>query len=462
MPNTLTLSTTTLDTELQEANKDTPAGPSNNIRFGQSSGNDRIAILEFNLTALPASSTVTSASITWNVNATSATSSTESCYIRRVTTTGIIEGTDINTGATWNHKSKADSTPWANGGAFSSSDYTADGQVSFNLSETTELVTISGLNRIIQDAFLAGTTLTLAIMPDLATNANSIDSKEKVGGVIPSISITYEELISAEFPQTRQTRFFDNFQYLGYRTDIDYDTAGKSLATDWTDSPSDSFTTHSERYLQALAAGEVVYVGTEVETTSGNYATIVTTLGNSGTIFEIRSRRSDANNYVALEVDYDNNRIRLKQNIAGSMINQLWVSHTLNDGSAYTFDLWTFETTAYAFANKGLVTSAAISSTTSPGFSININTFSDDTWFESVTIVDLVSPTSPQLDSDDLLVTFREDIKEIIETVDRGNYEQFKYVYQLYRQQKDTGRRHQNWNDLGYPIREPTTEEWLS
>lgn len=99
------------------------------------------------------------------------------------------------------------------------------------------------------------------------------------------------------------------------------------------------------------------------------------------------------------------------------------------------------------------------------GFSLYVTAFDDDLFFEDCRIYELIDqpmpPHSLAGDGSNLFVRFRNLMTTEIENVQNENWEAFKAAHKLYIMDRHTGYRNSDWWWLGYPIHEPSTEEWL-
>ncbi len=271
-----------------------------------------------------------------------------------------------------------------------------------------------------------------------------------------------------EYPsQSAQSIFLDNFRYEG-GDDL---PGSETLPDHWTENPSASFTTASGLLLEALLAGELVYSGTALDelrlvaASEANYAICATFLGREDLKVEIRGRRLDANNFIGLYIDLEANTVSIRRMLAG-VPTTLAATHTFKvDGTdIYEASLWMNGDYLYGFINgKEVVQTDATNFQTSHGFSINIPELNegDGATFNEVKVFELSDFSSPSLNPVNLQVLFRVMMKEEIEEPSVRSWQSYQRARLLWERHRNFGRSDGAWEALGYPIKEPTTEQWF-
>lgn len=317
----------------------------------------------------------------------------------------------------------------------------------------------------IQNAINNGdTTLSLFVVIETKTTTSAIffNTETEVNQIL--VTCTYYTT-----PYQNRLIFRENFYYKGYSSDVTYATGQEPLPSVWEAYPANSFSVGHERDLQVLQPGELIYEGSalDIYQNDENYSVSFDFFGTEGLIFEIRSRRiegSDGTDYVALETDFANNRFRFKEVIASTVTEYDWIAHEFTVGQYYRAGLWLFEDAAIATYNGGILGSQALSSiTTHKGFSLYVSAYNEDTFFEDCRVHELIPQPDPSLESDDsdLYVRFRKEIIAQIENVQKENWEAFKAAHKLYMADRCNRYTNPEWWWLGYPVSEPSTEEWL-
>jgi len=277
------------------------------------------------------------------------------------------------------------------------------------------------------------------------------------------------ELSPSDIPYMNRRIFYDKFKYSGYSKDVTYKTGNEPLPSKWEDYPANSFTIANEQSLQVLQPGELIFEGDDLDVFQDdeNYGVDFDLTSAAGLVFEIRSRRiegTDGTDYIALETDFSNNRFRFKEVIASVETNYDWISHEFTLDAYYKVALWLFEDTAIAIYNGAILGSQSlISITTNKGFSLYVDSFIGDVFFYVSRVFELIAKPAASLEADasNLYVRFRKEMTAEVEDVDSGNWTAFKEAHKLFTLSKDVRYTNYTWWNLGYPVQEPYTEEWL-
>lgn len=260
--------------------------------------------------------------------------------------------------------------------------------------------------------------------------------------------------------------FTDYFEYSSY---LDL-PATATLPSWWTVSVGD-FTTVSHQWLEVLEPGEMVYSGESLldlsvlQTGNANFAFIITFMTVRDLKLELRLRRSDAQNFIALEVDYENQTLKLKKTVAGvetvlDVQDFVWDSDT----SAYGIELWVYNDRIEGRVNHmPFVSAYSDFNQTIPGFSLYVPEFwsTDKPRFYKLWIYDVDAYPEPTLeDSNDIMVLARKEYKAACEYPCEYTWDTFKTARSIHERARDYGRSDLEWSNLGYPIREPDYELW--
>ncbi len=264
--------------------------------------------------------------------------------------------------------------------------------------------------------------------------------------------------------------FIDQFRYVGTH----HLPGSESLPDTWT-IVSGNWTTSGEQILEVLEEGELLYDGIKLKDLSyfisdnSNFRLVVRIYGKEDLKFELRGRRVDANNYISLFVDFENDQISLRKSNSGTVTTLKTKSYDLQyDGRRpYNFELWMFDNTITACVNMNdIMTVTEPDHRTADGFSLSVPAINEDhpITFNAIGAFDLTAFNDPQFEDDpsNLQVMFRKLIKTEIETPSTRDYASFTNAHKLYEKYKDRGGRiNQEWAAFGYPIRKPPTDDFL-
>lgn len=235
---------------------------------------------------------------------------------------------------------------------------------------------------------------------------------------------------------------------------------------------SGNWTTNSQWWLESIEPGELLYIGTGFHelthqelTDPANFAITITFKAIEDLKFEIRTRRSDDSNFISLEIDFENNKLKIKKTEAGTETilddqNFKWDENR----NAYGIELWTYYDRIEGYVNR-MPFAAAISdfNQTKDGFSICVPEMWNDQTnkFYNLWIQNVDAYPEPQLEfSDDLMVLKRKELKQTIENPISYDWETFTQARKIWEKGKDYGKNDEEWASLGYPIREPFFELW--
>ncbi len=241
---------------------------------------------------------------------------------------------------------------------------------------------------------------------------------------------------------------------------------------DNTDGVIDKFYLHP---LKVQTNGELIYIGTSLhdlaakeDDEDADYAIKLRVMGTEDLQLDIRARRQDANNFIALKVNFTTDIIELVETVAGVETSLSQASHDFKfDGIVkYDFELWMIGRFLYGMVNGFNVIRASTKSfRTEPGLSVSFPTFNADDppilYTISVTETEnFPDPTDLPSDPGGLLLTFRQSIKQQIENPVERTWETYVKAVKFY-EQRHVGMPDSDWEELGYPIRKPSAEEWF-
>ena len=226
--------------------------------------------------------------------------------------------------------------------------------------------------------------------------------------------------------------------------------------------------------IRIQKAGEIIYTGTTFHEILGqttadqaNFVVKVQILGTRNLRFDLKTRRQDANNFIALRVDFPASTLKLVKVQSGTETTLAQSSRTFEylGIHVYTFEIWGFGRFLYGFINNYNAFRASEKlARTEPGLSLNFPTIdtADMPAIFNVGATETFAQTTPPLltDTSDLYLQFRLDIKEEIENPTTLTWATFQRALKLY-EQRNVGLPDRDWEALGYPIRKPTSEEWF-
>ena len=241
---------------------------------------------------------------------------------------------------------------------------------------------------------------------------------------------------------------------------------------DNTDGVIDKFYLHP---LEVQAVGELIYIGTSLhelaakdDTEDADYSIKLRVTGTDDLKLDIRARRQDVNNFIALKIDFITNTIKLVETIAGVETSLDSASHEFewNGRIRYDFELMMIGTSLHGIVNGfNIVNATTTSFRTEPGISVSFPTFNADDppvmyTISAVEAVAFPDPTSLPIDPGNILITWRQSIKEEIENPTARTWNTYRKAVKLYAQ-RSVGMSESAWEELGYPIKEPSAEEWF-
>lgn len=219
--------------------------------------------------------------------------------------------------------------------------------------------------------------------------------------------------------------------------------------------------------------GELVYSGISLHESSGqtgdaNYSITVTLLGTKNLQFEFRVRRIDDNNFISMQIDFVENTVSLTKTINGVVhfLNKVTYPFNWHGVFRYNFEISMLSNFVYGLINGFNVVRAAIDNfRTEPGFSLYFSTIesSDKPQIYNISAVETVAHNSPSLPNNpnNLYLQYRLAIKEAIENPSERTWETYHNAVKMY-ENKNVGVSNEEWEFLGYPIKEPNSEEWFT
>lgn len=198
-----------------------------------------------------------------------------------------------------------------------------------------------------------------------------------------------------------------------------------------------------------------------------DYAFQIRVLGTRNLRIDLRIRRQDENNFIALRVDFPTNTLKIVETIGGieTTLDELTRSFEFQGVHVYTFELWALGKFLYGFINNYNALRASTKNfRTEPGFSLNFPTVdsADFPAIASIAAGETFPQNAPSLPNDpsNLYLEFRLQIKEEIENPTTLTWATYQRALKLY-EQRNVGAPDTTWESLGYPIRKPAAEEWF-
>lgn len=228
--------------------------------------------------------------------------------------------------------------------------------------------------------------------------------------------------------------------------------------------------------LKIQAAGELVYAGLSLDELTGkgtdefaDYAIKFRVMGTDDLQLDLRTHRQDENNFIALKVDFITDTIDLVETVGGMETTLDQASHNFKflGRTKYDFELWRLNRFLYGFVNGfNIVTGSTTSFRTEPGLSILFPTFnSNDPPMIYTIVANEVEafPDTVSLENDPggLLLEHRLSIKQQIENPSERTWETYVKAVKFYERRRDVGMPNEVWEQLGYPIKKPSSEEWF-
>jgi hypothetical protein len=237
------------------------------------------------------------------------------------------------------------------------------------------------------------------------------------------------------------------------------------------------FTMEGLYSLECLEDGEFLYNGTPInilrsalpkDSTNCNVAIRLSFWSGGSAKVEIRARRVDDDNYIAMEMDFGIDLITIKYKLAGVETVISEINYPFSDEYAdfYLVAFGMHEDSIFVMINDYQVHSTFCSYFLSyDGLSINVSGADPYVLTELyyLSIHEVYAHPEPQMEDhlDDLYVMFRKLMKEQVENPPVRDYKSFVDAKTLYQTYKNLGYTDSQWQLLGYPIKEPGTEEWF-
>lgn len=263
--------------------------------------------------------------------------------------------------------------------------------------------------------------------------------------------------------------------------DITLSTSPTEEQTIW-DNTDGVVSDFSRQPLEIQAAGELIYDGTTLHDLTGkgddedaDYAVKLLFMGTEDLQVDFRVRRQDENNFIALKIDFVANTIELVETIAGVETSLDQASHNFKfEGrTRYNFGIMMIGTSLHGVVNGFEIVQASTSSfRAEPGLSISFSTFnaSDPPAMYTISATETeafpdpspvyFSGTATVPDTCDILLAFRQSIKQQIENPTVRDWDSYVKAVKFY-EQRHVGYTDSVWEELGYPIQKPSAEEWF-
>lgn len=231
--------------------------------------------------------------------------------------------------------------------------------------------------------------------------------------------------------------------------------------------------------LQCTSPGELVYAGSalhllrnhggDFNLADANYGFKVWLRGQDDLVFQIRTRRIDSTNYDFAEFNFPGNSITLATMHGAATVTGNY-GHTLTTGSHYLMEFWQFDRRAIVLVNGSVIVDTALIAGFTPfggwpithGFSLSVEQIpTDGAIIAAMRAYELTDEIEPQ-DTEDLFARHRSALKDSIEDPPERTWDSFKKAHHDAKAHRNHGRSEQKWNNSGYPIRPPRTEDWFA
>lgn len=231
---------------------------------------------------------------------------------------------------------------------------------------------------------------------------------------------------------------------------------------------SGNFTTGNESFLKVSTPGVMKYNGQPLRAIrkqegNANYAIVFRFLGADDLEFEIRARQQDED-YLAVKISFADQKITLF-GIGNSNLTPSEVSHTLLSGRLYSLELWMLDEKIYVKLNGSPVITAFWSENFQyHGFSLSVLALPSSgfaSFFASAVHELTPFQNQPLLDSSDLLVQYRELIRQQADNPD-SDWRSFIRRVETYKRHRNLGHPNDDWRTFGYPLNEPSSDEWFN
>ena len=241
----------------------------------------------------------------------------------------------------------------------------------------------------------------------------------------------------------------------------------------------------SEKYLEFYGTSptEIIYTGTkaaDIPIVDGysNYGVSLIFQCMEGTKLSILFKHSGEikkgkDRGIKLTFDHITDTISLTKydNFIPYSTSLASASHVITSNNFYQLEIWNYGNLLFAWINEYLIFNGiGLSGDYDEYTHFGILNESQHTvnrtytrLFNLQVFLTIAQPARAlEEDPTDLLVRFRKDMQTQVGTVDHDNWNQFNYAFRHWLRHKDIGRIDKNWWNNGYPLRKPSTEEWIA
>ncbi len=230
--------------------------------------------------------------------------------------------------------------------------------------------------------------------------------------------------------------------------------------------------------MEIQSAGELIYIGTTLHDLAGkednedaDYAIKLLFMGTDDLQMDLRVRRQDENNFIALKVNFTTDTIAIVETIAGVETSLAQAPHDFKFERIvkYTFEMRMVGSSLYGMVNDfDIIQASTENFRTEPGLSVSFPTFNENDPPVMFTIYANETEAFPDPQPEAVLsgdpvgfyLIFRESIKEQIEDPTIRDWDSYVEARKFYAQ-RNVGMSDEAWEELGYPIEEPNAEEWF-
>jgi len=214
--------------------------------------------------------------------------------------------------------------------------------------------------------------------------------------------------------------------------------------------------------LTATKTGSLVYNGTTLstlktfnESTRANYLYAVRFFGKTNLKFTMLGR-------VSVTLNFADNTIEL---FDGSTISLGKITHALTNNKIYVLELYSYEGNHIVLLNGGeLLRKNWNGGYTDHTFSLRVDTLPSDNKavFRQVTINEVWNQIAPTKENtSDIVLDFRRSMIDQVDNETNKTWRNWIKSRNIWRRGLNIGHPNQTWIEWGYPIYEPSSEEWF-
>lgn len=280
--------------------------------------------------------------------------------------------------------------------------------------------------------------------------------------------------MTTRIPQLGGPLYRDKFIYRQYDDNLVYyhpDTLPYiAVPSEWIPSPDTAFTVGQEKHLSVLEAGTLTWSNNTLENHIGCCIAIIVDISSDTDVNLTIESVADAstNESILLSMETEDNLLTL--GTLSDSSNTILDSHPLSDDKAYRLELWIFDDMAWGILNGAVLLeystgASVLSLLTHPVITIEANADGTLPTILQIAMNELVATPDAQLEADgsNQFVQLRKSLMDTVNNVEYEDWGAFKLAYHRWLKLRHIRYPDRDWNRIfGYPVREPTTEEWLN